>query len=1026
MDFSIDATDLGVAVLQELWNKVTFGAALIVTETKDVAFENESFIEFSKCISAMNILFQALHAKRIEAITGLAPTRKALETLDSLLKKAHNIIRDYKSWSRLRLLLNSQSMLSQMQNLAREIAETISSLGLANFDMTLNLKVQVNQIINDLRSMEFRSAAATESIASEIQKSIAQNERNRDHAIHLLHKIADAVGTSANASLVQNELALLKQEKEELEVQKKQAEALQLSQLIRLLYSTEMVRSPKEEETTTYQQYQFDSFTCPLCKDIMTDPVAILCGHSFERQAIQEYFRIGETTCPTCRLHLPSQELTPNLSLRNSILEWKKRDMDLKFQNTVHSIASDDHDTLNKALQDMQVLMEMPCYRDEVVEKGLIPRMVELLKIDRLNTKAVLKCLYYLSIHSEDNKATIVKAGAIRRIVKQFYKGEAEPDAVAILLELSAKETLVEQIGNTKDCIPLLVSLLHNNNPEIPQKVQNVLQNLSSNTNFVIKMAEAGHFQPFVECFKQGLSETRASMAAALINMQLDENSMKNLEDKQFIHKLVEMLSSSSPARKYACQCIKKLLDVPKMSKQFLADTITIPCLLGLISFSKSDLHWKQEATEILTLLIGSSQVPDFQKYPCLQELQSEYNVSLFLQLAAASNCQTKLQFLQFLVVLSNKSETTRDLIRSDKKAVTDLFSSLNCSQSDVRQETMKLIYCISKDHPTGVPLPPSPEKEAAITTLVAILTSSTKVQERSSAAGIIGLLPTDDIIVDEILCKSEALKAIQEVISTAEDEHCRTKEPVEPGESLLENALAALLRYTEPSKPRLQRQVGQLELYPLLVQLLSRGSSVTKQRTAIALAHLSQANNLLTINTPTIAKQATKSMPMLRVTSLFPNMFWCCSASTPKHNLCSVHGSTCSSRYTFCLVKADALRPLVQILTDTHSGAAEAALMALETLLMDQSTLPHAAAAIVDSEGLVAILEVLEKGSLSAKDKALVLFQKILEHREITHSVSQRSETILVHLLSDNKLKKKAALVLRQMNIIPDQSSYF
>ncbi|XP_010250472.1 PREDICTED: U-box domain-containing protein 44-like isoform X2 [Nelumbo nucifera] len=945
MDFSIDATDLGVAVLQELWNKVTFGAALIVTETKDVAFENESFIEFSKCISAMNILFQALHAKRIEAITGLAPTRKALETLDSLLKKAHNIIRDYKSWSRLRLLLNSQSMLSQMQNLAREIAETISSLGLANFDMTLNLKVQVNQIINDLRSMEFRSAAATESIASEIQKSIAQNERNRDHAIHLLHKIADAVGTSANASLVQNELALLKQEKEELEVQKKQAEALQLSQLIRLLYSTEMVRSPKEEETTTYQQYQFDSFTCPLCKDIMTDPVAILCGHSFERQAIQEYFRIGETTCPTCRLHLPSQELTPNLSLRNSILEWKKRDMDLKFQNTVHSIASDDHDTLNKALQDMQVLMEMPCYRDEVVEKGLIPRMVELLKIDRLNTKAVLKCLYYLSIHSEDNKATIVKAGAIRRIVKQFYKG---------------------------------------------------------------------------------LSETRASMAAALINMQLDENSMKNLEDKQFIHKLVEMLSSSSPARKYACQCIKKLLDVPKMSKQFLADTITIPCLLGLISFSKSDLHWKQEATEILTLLIGSSQVPDFQKYPCLQELQSEYNVSLFLQLAAASNCQTKLQFLQFLVVLSNKSETTRDLIRSDKKAVTDLFSSLNCSQSDVRQETMKLIYCISKDHPTGVPLPPSPEKEAAITTLVAILTSSTKVQERSSAAGIIGLLPTDDIIVDEILCKSEALKAIQEVISTAEDEHCRTKEPVEPGESLLENALAALLRYTEPSKPRLQRQVGQLELYPLLVQLLSRGSSVTKQRTAIALAHLSQANNLLTINTPTIAKQATKSMPMLRVTSLFPNMFWCCSASTPKHNLCSVHGSTCSSRYTFCLVKADALRPLVQILTDTHSGAAEAALMALETLLMDQSTLPHAAAAIVDSEGLVAILEVLEKGSLSAKDKALVLFQKILEHREITHSVSQRSETILVHLLSDNKLKKKAALVLRQMNIIPDQSSYF
>ena len=100
----------------------------------------------------------------------------------------------------------------------------------------------------------------------------------------------------------------------------------------------------------------------------------------------------------------------------------------------------------------------------------------------------------------------IVEAGVGRRIVKQICRGEKGLDAIAVLLELSKKETLRDKIGATKDLIPLLVSLLHNDNPDVSQKAQGTLQNLSSNTSFVIKMAEAGHFQPFVSRFNQGFS----------------------------------------------------------------------------------------------------------------------------------------------------------------------------------------------------------------------------------------------------------------------------------------------------------------------------------------------------------------------------------------------------------------------------------------------------------------------------------------------------------------------------------------
>uniref|UniRef100_A0A2N9FB18 U-box domain-containing protein n=1 Tax=Fagus sylvatica TaxID=28930 RepID=A0A2N9FB18_FAGSY len=985
MDFDIGIEDVRVAVLQALWDKVTQQAMELVGETRDVVLNKGSFQAFSKNISELKILLSSLNAKKVVEARGSESTRVALETLNFQLNKGCKIIKDCKSKSRIHLLFKSNSMLLQMEDVAKEIAKTISSFQLINLDIALNLKTMINQIIDNLSSMEFQSAFATEAITSEIEDLISQSSKNQENAVKLLEKIAEAIGASVNASMVQDELALLRQEKEEMEAQKMQAEALQLSQLIQFLYT--------------------------------------LRGKPFGNTLKEE----RESALPAdMSSHL--WILLQTFHFRNSIEEWKQRDMDLKFQAAVPGIKSNDYSRQSKAVEDLQILMEKPSYTDKVAEEGLIPKLVEILKDNRLNSAATLKCLYYLAKYCDHHKEAIVEAGAVRRIVKLIYKDGTEPDAIEILLELSKSETIAEKIGSTKDCIPLLVSLLSNNNPDVSQNAYKVLQNLSSNTHFVVKMAEAGHFQPFVARFNQGPQETRTLMAAALIPMQLKDGNIKVLKEKQFTHNLVQMLSSSAPACKAAClRSIKKLVEYPKMVKRLLKDPVLIPHLLGLISFVRSDPREKEEAAEILALLIGASENFELQKYQGLQELQSKHNISLLLQLVASSDPQTKVQFLHLLVELSHKSETARNLIRQDKNAVEQLFSLLHSDQPVVKRWTMRLIYCISEGDPAGVPLPPSPAKEIAITTLAGILTSSPDIEERSTAAGIISQLPTDDITIDEILCKSDTLKAIHEVISNADDEHNGNGATADQVTSLLENALAALLRYTEPTKPELQRQMGKLELYPSLVRVLSRGSSLAKQRTATALAKLSQSTSQSVSDATIMTEQAKQSMSMLYVTKFLPNMSWCCSTSSTNAMLCSVHGAACSHRDTFCLVKADAVKPLVRTLSETESGVAEAALMALETLLTDHSTLTHATAAIVDSQGVGAILQVLEKGSVSAKTKALDLFQKILNHTQITPPpLFQRFEGILVQLLNEDALKKKVALVLKQMKILPEQSSYF
>ncbi|KAL5993684.1 hypothetical protein ACLOJK_040936 [Asimina triloba] len=1023
MDLKVEPISFAIAAVQELCNRFARCVKMFEAEAEDVMIDKKSFNELSRYISQIKVLMQELHHHRV-GITDTESTKAALRALETQLRKACEILDNYKSESRLHRFLNCETILLQMQQSAEGIAEILSLLGMANLSPVLGLKANIDKIAGDLQSIEFKNAASTEAIVLEIERSMALNGQNHEHTVRLLQKVAEAVGVGQNVSLVRTELELLKQEREEFQAQK-QAEALQLSQLMQFLNSSRQASGRHAVRSISGPSDPTSHFKCPLCDEVMEDPVVISCGHSFERRAIVEHLERGEKVCPVCHEEHQSLELMPNHNLRSTIQEWKQREMEAKLKNAVTTISFDDPNAVNQALEDLQVLTKTDRYRAMVTEPNVIPRIVELLqRMANVNTKAALRCLCNLANNSDHNKESIAKAGAIRYIIKQLYRGEVEPDAVTLLLELSEKEALAEQIGNATDCIPLLVSLMQNGNPDISTKVEKVVENLSFNTYFITKMAEARHFQPFIIRFSKGPSETQASMALTLTKMQLDEDTVKIFEDRKFVGPLVQMLSSSSPACKSACfQTIKKLSAYPRMAKKIRAENATIPELLGFISIYNSEQRWEQTAAEILTLLIEASDVSDFQTNSNLQELHSEYNIGIFLSFLIDSTPQNKVQFLRLLLAISNKSEIARDLLRSDDATIGHLFTSLNENNAEVTQHTLKLIYRLADDNPSGIPLPPSPLKESAVNSLVTIFTRSPENEDRSIAAGIISLLPTDDIVIDDILHKSRALKAIQDVICATENNtNMQFEEYPAQTEPLLENALAALLRYTQPTKPELRKQLIELELYPSLVHVLSRGSSIAKQRTAMALAQLSE-HEIPSVNN---SSTAYNFMSTMWLTRHLPSMPWCCSADpTWHHGFCSLHGSACLTMHNFCLVRGNAVRPLVQTLSETESGAAEAALLALETLLKDKRTLSHATKEIVDSHVVPAILEVLEKGSLPAKDKALDILEKISDHIDIK-SKFRKSERILIQLLQDETLKKKAALVLNQMDVISKQSSYF
>ncbi|KAL6225069.1 hypothetical protein ACLB2K_003921 [Fragaria x ananassa] len=69
-------------------------------------------------------------------------------------------------------------------------------------------------------------------------------------------------------------------------------------------------------------------FLCPIYKEVMKDPHVAADGFSYEREAIEEWLRMGRDTSPMTNLQLKHTILVPNRTLRYFIQDWHcKRSM---------------------------------------------------------------------------------------------------------------------------------------------------------------------------------------------------------------------------------------------------------------------------------------------------------------------------------------------------------------------------------------------------------------------------------------------------------------------------------------------------------------------------------------------------------------------------------------------------------------------------------------------------------------------------------------------------------------------------
>ncbi|KAL3609215.1 hypothetical protein D5086_000235 [Populus alba] len=475
-----------------------------------------------------------------------------------------------------------------------------------------------------------------------------------------------------------------------------------------------------------------------------------------------------------------------------------------------------------------------------------------------------------------------------------------------------------------------------------------------------------------------------ASQDAAKLLAALSSNpqNVLHMAEAGYFKPLVHCLKEGSDKSKILMATAVSRMELTDLCRASLGEDGAVEPLL-LFSVTSVLMILREPASAILARIAQSATI--LVKQDVAQQMLS------LLNLSSPVIQYHLLQALNSIASHSSASKVRRKM--KENCAVQLLLPFLTESNTNTRTAALNLLHTLSKD---------SPEEfmeqlgESYLSKIVSIISSPESESEKAAAIGILSNLPVGNKKSTEALKKLHFLPILISLMSSGASSSTTWLE---------ESISGILIRFTVPSDKKLQLFSAELGVIPILVKLLSSESSVAKSRAATSLAQLSQNSLAL--------QKSRKSR-------------WIClppSADT----FCQVHDGYCIIKSTFCLVKAGAVPPLIQILEGKDREADEAALNALATLLQDEIG-ESGSLYIAKTSGVQAIIRALESGTVKAQEKALWMLERIFRIEEHRSQYGESAQVVLIDLAQngDPRLKSTIARVLAQLELLQAQSSYF
>ncbi|WMV28702.1 hypothetical protein MTR67_022087 [Solanum verrucosum] len=384
--------------------------------------------------------------------------------------------------SRIWILAKSEDVSCQFQMLARAVAVALDVLPLKEMDVSVEGQEVVEFVRNQAVKLKFEVEMDDGRMQVNVLKILDQLEDGIVPESHDLKRVLDYLGIkrwsacNREVKFLDNEMLL------EGNTEEKRDMGILSSLMGFMIYCRGTLfdvldngagRQINGGSTNADQVIRFlnlDDFRCPITLEIMSDPVTIASGHTYDRASILKWFRAGNSTCPKTANGIPFVET----GRRNhdagrfvgSSSVANEQAMKLLASFLVGRLVGGTMEQQNKAAFEIRLLTKTSIFnRSCLVEAGAIPPLLNLVTSRNSSCQEnAMATLLNLSKNSKC-KSTIVGNGGlflILDVLKGGLKMEARQHAAGTLFYLTSVEEYRKMMGENPEFIPSLLELLRN------------------------------------------------------------------------------------------------------------------------------------------------------------------------------------------------------------------------------------------------------------------------------------------------------------------------------------------------------------------------------------------------------------------------------------------------------------------------------------------------------------------------------------------------------------------------------------
>ncbi|KAK3038844.1 hypothetical protein RJ639_028566 [Escallonia herrerae] len=560
-------------------------------------------------------------------IACLHKLKKAFYSAKKLLKASH-------AGSKIYLALESEAVMVRFHSVYEKVSQALDGMPYDELGISDEVKEQVELMRVQLRRAKKRTDTQDMELAMDMMVVLStEDDRNADSAS--IERLANKLSLHTIEDLKSETAAVKKLVKE-----RKGHNTQATQQIIDLLSKFKRFAGiedanglddpvmPKTLEKCPSLAIPHE-FLCPITLEIMTDPVIVATGQTYERESIQQWLDSNHRTCPKTGQVLAHLSLAPNFALKNLILQWCEKnnfqlpkrepqscpenptvEHDEKIMSLVQNLSSSQLEVQRKAVTKIRFLSkESPENRSWIANSGGIPPLVNLLSYpDSKIQEHAVTALLNLSI-DESNKKLISREEPIPAIVEVLQNGTigAKENSAAALFSLSMLDENKTTIGILNG-IPPLVELLRTGTIRGKKDAVTALFNLTLSHANKSRAIEAGIVTPLLQICKNKNLDMVDETLSILLLLASHPDGRQEIGQLSFIETLVDLIKDGTPKNKECAAAV--LLELGSKNSNLFLAALQYGVYDHLVDVSKSGTdRGQRKANSLLQLMSKSEQI---------------------------------------------------------------------------------------------------------------------------------------------------------------------------------------------------------------------------------------------------------------------------------------------------------------------------------------------------------------------------------------------------------------------------------